>query len=144
MAEGVDGLLRNKTRPPGITPLDAAVVDKVLKLTLEPPCHEATHWTRAGIKRWNQSTRMPLCSSKQRKEPRLVRCVARPEFPKRSLTTGVNHYAGLMSSEMKRLRQLKEENAKLKRIVADLSLDKSMLQDVLQKLCSLPQALVCQ
>ena len=42
-------------------------------------------------------------------------------------------YAGLMPSEMKRLRQLEEENAKLKRIVADLSLDKAMLQDVQQK-----------
>ncbi|MBG0512127.1 IS3 family transposase [Agrobacterium sp. MOPV5] len=42
-------------------------------------------------------------------------------------------YAGLMPSEMKRLRQLEEENAKLKRIVADLSLDKAMLQDVLFK-----------
>lgn len=38
-----------------------------------------------------------------------------------------------MPSEVKRLRQLEEENAKLKRIVADLSLDKAMLQDVLQK-----------
>jgi transposase len=45
IAEGVDGLLRDKTRPPGITPLDAALVDKVLALTLEPPSHEATHWT---------------------------------------------------------------------------------------------------
>ncbi|MGQ4810801.1 IS3 family transposase [Agrobacterium vitis] len=42
-------------------------------------------------------------------------------------------YAGMMPSEMKRLRQLEEENAKLKRIVADLSLDKAMLQDVLFK-----------
>ena len=42
-------------------------------------------------------------------------------------------YAGLLPSEMKRLRQLEEENAKLKRIVADLSLDKAMLQDVLSK-----------
>ena len=38
-----------------------------------------------------------------------------------------------MSSEVKRLRQLEEENAKLKRLVADLSLDKAMLQDVLSK-----------
>ncbi|MGY3333476.1 hypothetical protein ACVILI_006553 [Mesorhizobium sp. USDA 4775] len=38
-----------------------------------------------------------------------------------------------MQSEMKRLRQLEEENAKLKRIVADLSLDEAMLQDVLSK-----------
>lgn len=42
-------------------------------------------------------------------------------------------YAGLTPSEMKRLRQLEDENAKLKRIVADLSLDKAMLQDVLSK-----------
>jgi len=34
---------------------------------------------------------------------------------------------------MKRLRQLEEENSKLKRIVADLSLDKAMLQEVLAK-----------
>ncbi len=39
-------------------------------------------------------------------------------------------YAGLMPSEIKRLRQLEDENTKLKRIVADLSLDRAMLQDV--------------
>lgn len=42
-------------------------------------------------------------------------------------------YAGLMPSEMKRLRQLEDENSRLKKIVADLSLDKAMLQDVLSK-----------
>ncbi len=42
-------------------------------------------------------------------------------------------YAGLVPSEMKRLRQLEEENGKLKRIVADLSLDKAMLQDVISR-----------
>ena len=42
-------------------------------------------------------------------------------------------YAGLMPSEMRRLRQLEEENGKLKKLVADLSLDKAMLQDVLAK-----------
>jgi putative transposase len=42
-------------------------------------------------------------------------------------------YAGLMPSEMKRLRQLEDENGKLKRIVADLSLDRAMLQDVLRR-----------
>jgi putative transposase len=42
-------------------------------------------------------------------------------------------YAGLMPSEMKRLRQLEEENSKLKRLVADLSLDKAMLQDVVSR-----------
>lgn len=38
-----------------------------------------------------------------------------------------------MQSEMKRLRQFEEENAKLKRLVADLSLDKAMLQDVVSR-----------
>ena len=42
-------------------------------------------------------------------------------------------YAGLMPSEMKRLKQLEEENGKLKKLVADLSLDRAMLQDVLSK-----------
>ena len=45
MAEGVEGLLRDKTRPPGIAPLKPGLVDKVVALTLEPPDHEATHWT---------------------------------------------------------------------------------------------------
>jgi len=42
-------------------------------------------------------------------------------------------YGGLGPSELRRLRQLEEENSKLKRLVADLSLDKAMLQDVLSK-----------
>jgi putative transposase len=42
-------------------------------------------------------------------------------------------HGGMLPSEVRRLRQLEEENAKLKRIVADLSLDKPMLQDVLSK-----------
>ncbi len=42
-------------------------------------------------------------------------------------------YGGLGPSELRRLKQLEEENAKLKRLVANLSLDKTMLQDVLSK-----------
>jgi len=42
-------------------------------------------------------------------------------------------YGGLGVSELRRLKQLEEENGRLKRMVADLSLDKQMLQDVLQK-----------
>lgn len=42
-------------------------------------------------------------------------------------------YGGLGVSELRELRQLKEENAKLKQMVADLSLDKQMLQDVIKK-----------
>ena len=42
-------------------------------------------------------------------------------------------YGGMMPSEVKRLRQLEEENNRLKRLVADLSLDKAMLQDVIKR-----------
>lgn len=42
-------------------------------------------------------------------------------------------YGGLGPSELKRLRQLEEENRKLKQLVADLSLDKAMLQEVVAK-----------
>lgn len=42
-------------------------------------------------------------------------------------------YGGLGPSELRRLKQLEEENYRLKRMVADLSLDKQMLQDVLSK-----------
>jgi putative transposase len=42
-------------------------------------------------------------------------------------------YGGLGMSELRRLKQLEEENRKLKQMVADLSLDKCMLQEVLSK-----------
>lgn len=42
-------------------------------------------------------------------------------------------FGGLGISELRKLRQLEEENHQLKKLVADLSLDKQMLQDVLKK-----------
>jgi len=42
-------------------------------------------------------------------------------------------FAGIGVAEVRRLRILEEENRKLKQLVADLSLDKQMLQDVLRK-----------
>ena len=42
-------------------------------------------------------------------------------------------YGGLMPSEVKKLRQLEEENGRLRRIVADLTLDKEMLQEVIRR-----------
>ena len=42
-------------------------------------------------------------------------------------------YSGLGLSELRRLKQLEEENRKLKALVANLSLDKAMLQDVVAK-----------
>ena len=42
-------------------------------------------------------------------------------------------YGGMGVAELRRLRQLEEENSKLKQLVADLSLDKAMLQEVVSK-----------
>lgn len=42
-------------------------------------------------------------------------------------------FAGMGVAEIRRLKQLEEENARLKRLVADLTLDKTMLQDVLRR-----------
>jgi transposase len=42
---GVEGLLREKTRPPGVAPVATAVVAKVLALTCSEPPGEVTHWT---------------------------------------------------------------------------------------------------
>jgi putative transposase len=42
-------------------------------------------------------------------------------------------YGGLGPSELRKLKQLEEENRKLKTMVADLSLDKAMLQEVIEK-----------
>ena len=51
MHAGVDGLLREKTRPPGIARTADEKVAEVIRLTQEPTPHEATHWTiRAMVK----------------------------------------------------------------------------------------------
>jgi putative transposase len=42
-------------------------------------------------------------------------------------------YAGLLPSEMKRLKQLEDENSRLKKIMADLTLDREMLQGVVRR-----------
>jgi len=42
-------------------------------------------------------------------------------------------YDGLLPDELRRLKQLEDENGKLKKLVADLSLDREMLQDVIRR-----------
>ena len=42
-------------------------------------------------------------------------------------------YAGLLPDEMRRLKALEDENSRLKKIVADLTLDREMLQDVIRR-----------
>jgi putative transposase len=52
---------------------------------------------------------------------------ARPGSARRP--TSIGRYDGLLPTEMRRLKQLEDENSKLRKVVADLSLDKEMLQD---------------
>lgn len=47
--EGVEGLLRDKTRPSRIAPLEQSVINKVIALTTSDPPHEATHWTSQAM-----------------------------------------------------------------------------------------------
>jgi hypothetical protein len=51
MVEGVDGLLRDKTRPSRIAPLDLGIAPRVVALTLSPPPGETTHWTADAMAR---------------------------------------------------------------------------------------------
>jgi transposase len=49
MEEGIDGLLRDKTRPPGKAPIAPGRVEELVRLTLAPLPHEATHWTAQAM-----------------------------------------------------------------------------------------------
>ena len=48
---GVEGLLRDKTRKPGKTPIAADKAAQLVALTCTEPPHQATHWTRASGER---------------------------------------------------------------------------------------------
>jgi hypothetical protein len=63
MREGVEGLLRDKTRPPGIAPLDPKTVDKIVALTLARPPHEATHWTVRAMAKKAKAASQPYKKS---------------------------------------------------------------------------------
>ncbi|GGM82674.1 hypothetical protein GCM10010967_12930 [Dyadobacter beijingensis] len=74
----------------------------------------------------------------QRQAPESRRYADSWEFPKPPFLTGTaaadrKKYGGMGVAELRKLRQLEEENAQLKKLVADLSLDKQMLQDVIKK-----------
>src|SRR4029077_1985714 len=64
--EGVDGMLRDKTRKPGKKPLPAATVAKILALPCGNPPREATHWTAAWSPR-RQASACARCSASGRR-----------------------------------------------------------------------------
>jgi hypothetical protein len=49
MEEGVEGLLRDKTRPPGTAPVADDRAAAIVAMALKPPHHEATHWTARAM-----------------------------------------------------------------------------------------------
>ncbi len=82
--QGVDGLLRDKTRKPGKAPLSAKTVAKVLELTCSEPPGEATHWTgRAMAKAFNISLRaVQRLWDAHRLQPHRLRTFKRSNDPK--------------------------------------------------------------
>ncbi len=82
--QGVDGLLRDKTRKPGRAPLSAKVVAKVLELTCSEPPGEATHWTgRAMAKAMGISLRaVQRLWEAHRLQPHRIRTFKRSSDPK--------------------------------------------------------------
>ena len=63
MREGVAGLLRDKTRKPGLPPLPSALIDRVVELTLAEPPGEATHWTGRAMAAAERHPRCARCST---------------------------------------------------------------------------------
>jgi len=63
----------------------------------------------------------------------LVELIRRVGISEQTFYRGKKQYVGLEVDQVRELKQLQEENSRLKRLVADLTLDKAMLQDVLSK-----------
>ena len=63
----------------------------------------------------------------------LVELLRRVGISEQTFYRWKKQYVGLEVDQVRELKQLQEENSRLKRLVADLTLDKAMLQDVLSK-----------
>ena len=63
----------------------------------------------------------------------LVELIQRVGISEQTFCRWKKQYVGLEVDQVRELKQLQEENSRLKRLVADLTLDKAMLQDVLSK-----------
>ena len=78
-------------------------------------------------------SKLRRCCSKQSRACPLAIFAARSAFPSRASRRWRKVYGNLQPSEARELKPLRDEYKKLKRLVADLSLDKGMLQDVLSE-----------
>ncbi len=78
-------------------------------------------------------SRLRLCSRQAESGTSVAEIIRKLGISEQTFYRWKKRFAGLGISELRRLRILEEENRKLKQLVADLSLDKKMLQDVLSK-----------
>lgn len=63
----------------------------------------------------------------------IAELIRRVGITEQTLYRWKKQYQGLETDQIRQVKQLQEENARLKRVVAELTLDKTMLQDVLSK-----------
>ena len=91
---------------------------------------KASKFSLRGPSVWTR--RKHSSSSRARKARQSRKSAAEPGSAKR-LLNWKKKYAGLLPTETKRLKQLEDENSRLKKIVADLTLDSEMLQDVIRR-----------
>ena len=78
-------------------------------------------------------SRLRLCSRQAESGTSVAEIIRKLGISEQTFYRWKKRFAGLGIAELRRLRILDEENGKLKQLVADLSLDKKMLQDVLSK-----------
>jgi len=78
-------------------------------------------------------SRLRLCSRQAESGTSVAEIIRKHGISEQTFYRWKKRFAGLGIAELRRLRILEEENRKLKQLVADLSLDKKMLQDVISK-----------
>ena len=81
----------------------------------------------------SRMNRLPLPYGRRRTARRWTRSAGRWACPSRRVSRWKKQFVGMGVPEIRRPKQLEDENSKLKRLVADLTLDRSMLQDVLKR-----------
>ena len=79
------------------------------------------------------SSRSPPCCGRWRAACRVGDVCRQVGISEQTFYRWKKAYGSMLPSEARELKQLRDENTKLKRLVADLSLDKVMLQDIVQK-----------
>jgi putative transposase len=78
--------------------------------------------------------RSKFCGRSGRQKPeKAVEICRKLGVSEQTFYTWKRKYSGIGLSELRELRQLRDENGKLKKLVADLSLDRHMLQEIVRK-----------